>query len=445
MSKYLAVYGKPRYLGIIEYDAEIEKGAIVVAESHRGDEYAVVAGVLTDEQEAEYRRLRSASEHGDGPSKATEPVVTDLKFVAAATTEDLDEMDAFRQEEVEILKSAKELLKPHNLDMKLIDVEFLCGKRKLFFYFASEQRVDFRAYVRDLAREFRTRIELRQIGVRDEAKIIRGIGPCGRPCCCSYWLDQFAPICIKMVKEQNLALNPAKISGICGRLMCCMCYEHNVYHEVWANLPNPGAKIKTPNGNVVVSGVELQSNSVRCYVPERGEIKVPVEKFAEFKETVTAGKDWIVPEEAKEEQLAEPPMFNFDMGGGESQPPSQNERKNRSEGGSGGSRRKPRQERPERQERTEEKQQQPGAEKSEHRRRRKPRKPQTEAKDGAEQKRQSQPQPQQAEKQRDAAGGAPNGEEVHKTHRPHRRRGGRGRKGEGRPEQAQPSQDNGEE
>ncbi len=212
------------------------------------------------------------------------------------------------EEEKSILKSAIEILKPHELEMKLIDVEFLRHRRKLFFYFSSEQRVDFRAYVRDLAREFKTRIELRQIGVRDEAKIIKGIGPCGQPCCCSYWLNQFAPICIKMVKEQNLALNPAKISGICGRLMCCMCYEHNVYRELWEKLPNPGTKIKSPNGNVVVSGVEIHTNSVRCYVPGRGEIKIPIEKFDEFKETVVAGKDWITAGETEEAAQPKPSM-----------------------------------------------------------------------------------------------------------------------------------------
>ncbi len=297
MTRYLAIYGKPRYLGIIDYDGEIKKGDTVVVESHRGEELAVVAGELTQEQETEYRLLRNASEHGDAASKNGEPLVTDLSYIAPVSDEDMEANELYRHEEDGILQSAKKLLKPHDLDMKLIDVEFLRNRRKLFFYFSSEQRVDFRAYVRDLAREFKTRIELRQIGVRDEAKVIRGTGPCGRPCCCSYWLNQFAPICIKMVKEQNLALNPAKISGICGRLMCCMCYEHNVYREMWAKLPNPGTKIKTPTGNVIVSGVEIHTNSVRCYIPGRGEIKVPVDKFAEFKEWVAAGKDWIVAEE----------------------------------------------------------------------------------------------------------------------------------------------------
>ncbi|NLX84103.1 MAG: hypothetical protein GXZ00_00595 [Synergistaceae bacterium] len=298
MSKYLAIYGKPRYLGILEYSAEepIAKGATVVVESHRGEELAVVAGMLTPEQEHEYRLLRNASEHGDSSSKTAEPLVTDLSLISFATDEDQDTSNLYRQEEDEILKSAINLLKPHDIEMKLIDVEFLRNRRKLFFYFSSEQRVDFRAYVRDLAREFKTRIELRQIGVRDEAKIIKGLGPCGQPCCCSYWLNQFAPICIRMVKEQNLALNPAKISGICGRLMCCMYYEHNVYKELWEKLPNPGTKIKTPNGNVVVSGVEIHTNSVRCYVPSRGEIKIPIDLFDKFKETVVSGKDWIVEE-----------------------------------------------------------------------------------------------------------------------------------------------------
>lgn len=300
MNKYLAIYGKPRYLGILEYSSEepLTKGVTAVVESHRGEELAVIAGPITPEQETEYRLLRNASEHGDSASKSAEPLVTDLSFIAFASEEDIQTGELYRAEEKNILKSAIELLKPHELEMKLIDVEFLRHRRKLFFYFSSEQRVDFRAYVRDLAREFKTRIELRQIGVRDEAKIIKGIGPCGQPCCCSYWLNQFAPICIKMVKEQNLALNPAKISGICGRLMCCMCYEHNVYREIWEKLPNPGTKIKTPNGNVVVSGVEIHTNSVRCYVPTRGEIKIPIEQFDEFKETVVSGKDWITAEEA---------------------------------------------------------------------------------------------------------------------------------------------------
>lgn len=299
MNKYLAIFGKPRYLGIVAYEDNEDKltnGEALVVESYRGEELAVVAGELTAEQEKEYRLLKNASESGDG-IKSSEPVVTDLTFIKFASEQDLDITPEYRVEEQEIFKQAKELLKPHNLDMKLIDVEFLRRRRKLFFYFSSEQRVDFRAYVRDLAHEFKTRIELRQIGVRDEAKIIRGISPCGQPCCCSYWLNQFAPINIRMVKEQNLALNPSKISGICGRLMCCMHYEHKVYHEIWAKLPNPGSKIKTPNGNVIVAGIDLTTESVRCFVPGRGEQKIPINQFDEFKQIVLEGKDWNTAEE----------------------------------------------------------------------------------------------------------------------------------------------------
>lgn len=302
MNKYLAVYGKPRYLGIVTFDGSIEKGRTLIVESVRGEELAVVLGEVNEEQETAYRQMRSTTEHSDGMVKNSEPVVTDLAFIGFASEEDLATADEYHTEEKGILTSAKELLVPHELDMKLIDVEFLREKRKLFFYFSSDQRVDFRAYVRDLAREFKTRIELRQIGVRDEAKIIRGLGPCGQPCCCSYWLNQFSPVCIKMVKEQNLALNPVKISGICGRLMCCMCYEHEVYHEAWQGFPNPGTKIKTPGGNILVSGIELCSGSLRCLMPGRGEIKIPREKFEEFKEVVMNGGEWAEVQEAEEEE-----------------------------------------------------------------------------------------------------------------------------------------------
>lgn len=300
MNKYLAIFGKPRYLGIVPYEdsetTKLEPGGTIIAESYRGEELAIVAGELTEAQEKKYRQLKNATESGDG-IKTSEPVVTDLVFLKFATERDLELEPEFMEEEKKIFEQAKELLKPHNLDMKLIDVEFLRKRKKLFFYFSSEQRVDFRAYVRDLAREFKTRIELRQIGVRDEAKIIRGISPCGQRCCCSYWLNQFVPINIRMVKEQNLALNPSKISGICGRLMCCMHYENNVYRAMWAGLPNPGSKIKTPNGNIIIAGMDLTSGSVRCMIPGRGEIKVSVAQFEEFKRTVLEGKEWNVEEE----------------------------------------------------------------------------------------------------------------------------------------------------
>ncbi|MCL1941240.1 MAG: hypothetical protein FWG09_04790, partial [Synergistaceae bacterium] len=140
-------------------------------------------------------------------------MLQEVSFVSAADEEEIEAVKRNHSDEEEALLKSRGLLVGHKLPIKLVEVEFLFDKKKLFFYFTSDNRVDFRAYVRDLAREFRTRIEMRQIGVRDEARSAKGISQCGRPCCCSYWLHKFTPICIRMVKEQNLALNPAKISG----------------------------------------------------------------------------------------------------------------------------------------------------------------------------------------------------------------------------------------
>ena len=136
----------------------------------------------------------------------------------------------------------------HGLDMKVIDVEYTFDNNKVIFYFTADGRVDFRDLVKDLASIFRTRIELRQIGVRDEAKMIGGIGPCGKICCCSQFLGEFEPVSIKMAKEQSLSLNPTKISGLCGRLMCCLKYEQDTYEEILARMPQVGAIAMTPEG-----------------------------------------------------------------------------------------------------------------------------------------------------------------------------------------------------
>lgn len=291
---YLAVFGKPRFLGILTMpeNINVKKLTPIIVESQRGTEVALLIAPLTAQQEEAYRKIRTASEHTEGALRGGELAVTDLAFVRLGE-DNIEEMqNELRAEEDGILRKSKELLIPHNLDMKLIDVELFWDRKKLFFYFTSEQRVDFRAFVRDLAREFKTRIELRQIGVRDEAKLVSGLASCGRECCCSYWLNQFSPICIKMVKEQNLALNPTKISGICGRLMCCMCFEHNAYKELWEHLPNPGSKFATPSGNVILLGVNLRKRSARCFVPGKGEVLVPIERFPEFKKTLTSGGLW---------------------------------------------------------------------------------------------------------------------------------------------------------
>ncbi|WP_050183708.1 PSP1 domain-containing protein [Domibacillus robiginosus] len=156
----------------------------------------------------------------------------------------------------------------HKLDMKLVDVEYTFDRNKVIFYFTADGRVDFRELVKDLASIFRTRIELRQIGVRDEAKMLGGIGPCGRMLCCSTFLGDFEPVSIKMAKDQNLSLNPAKISGLCGRLMCCLKYENDEYEDARRELPDVGQKVKTPSGNGRVTGLNILERLVQVHIPE---------------------------------------------------------------------------------------------------------------------------------------------------------------------------------
>jgi cell fate regulator YaaT (PSP1 superfamily) len=304
LGKYLATYGKPRFLGIVEMDGDVfgslSPDGMIIAASHRGEETAAVMGSLNEEQEREYRCMKTISEHGEGPARGGDPVVSDLELVRVPSDEDRECWRSRKETEDGILRDAQEMVEAHHLELKLIDAETMLDGKKLFFYFTSETRVDFRTLVKDLARKFRTRIELRQMGVRDEARIISGMASCGLPCCCSYWLNQFAPIGIKMVKEQNIALNPSKISGICGRLMCCMAFEHKVYRNLWAGLPGPGSKIKTPNGNYVVAAMDIAREAVRCHKPGGGDISVPIPLFQEFRAAVMNGDEWELPEAERE-------------------------------------------------------------------------------------------------------------------------------------------------
>ncbi len=188
-----------------------------------------------------------------------EDIVQPLKKVLRlATAEDIK----CNQENKEKEKTAFELclskIEEHKLEMKLVDIEYTFDNNKVIFYFTADGRIDFRELVKDLAAIFRTRIELRQIGVRDEAKMIGGLGPCGRPMCCSSFLGEFYPVSIKMAKEQKLSLNPAKISGICSRLMCCLNYEHEVYEENIKELPDVGDRVSVIGTNKV--GIVLDIN-----------------------------------------------------------------------------------------------------------------------------------------------------------------------------------------
>lgn len=172
-------------------------------------------------------------------------------------------------------------IKQHKLKMKLVDVEYTFDRNKIIFYFTAEGRVDFRELVKDLAGIFRTRIELRQIGVRDEAKMLGGIGPCGRTLCCSTWLGDFEPVSIKMAKDQNLSLNPTKISGLCGRLMCCLKYEHDQYESAKEDLPAVGSEVMTPIGDGKVVGLNINKRLAQVHVFEMDKVMdLPIEEVA---------------------------------------------------------------------------------------------------------------------------------------------------------------------
>lgn len=219
--------GKVYYFDPLHF--EIKKGDHVIVETARGIEYGTaVSGIRELEEE-----------------KITQP----LKPVIRIATERDDKQQADNKvKEKEAFQICLEKIKKHNLEMKLIDTEYTFDNNKILFYFTADGRIDFRELVKDLASVFKTRIELRQIGVRDETKVLGGMGICGRALCCHTFLSEFAPVSIKMAKEQNLSLNPTKISGVCGRLMCCLKNEEETYEELNRRLPNVGDLVTTEDG-----------------------------------------------------------------------------------------------------------------------------------------------------------------------------------------------------
>ena len=230
-------------------DLKISKNDNVIVETTMGEEIGVV---IVPNREIE-------------ESKLTTPL---KKVMRIATKEDLDSQMKYKSKEPEAFKICKEKIKKYKLDMNLIDVEYKFDGSKILFYFTAEGRIDFRELVKDLASIFKTRIELRQIGVRDEAKTIGGLGPCGRKLCCSSWLGDFQPVSIKMAKDQSLSLNPTKISGICGRLFCCLKYEHDVYAEAIDAMPVVGALVKTEAGEGTVEGVEVLKEVLKVKIKD---------------------------------------------------------------------------------------------------------------------------------------------------------------------------------
>lgn len=244
---------------------EIKKDTHVIVETARGIEYGTV--VLTP-REVEAER-----------------VVQPLKPVIRIATPEDDRIEAQnKQKEVTAFQICLEKIKKHNLEMKLIDAEYTFDNNKVLFYFTADGRIDFRELVKDLAAVFKTRIELRQIGVRDETKIVGGIGICGRPLCCHTYLSEFAPVSIKMAKEQNLSLNPTKISGVCGRLMCCLKNEEETYEELNGSLPNIGDFVHTDDGlKGEVTSVNVLRQLVKVLVTANDEKEIREYKLAQLK------------------------------------------------------------------------------------------------------------------------------------------------------------------
>ena len=185
------------------------------------------------------------------------------KLIRIATRDDLRKLEDNARKEKEALKICEKKVAEHGLEMKLVDVEYTFDNSKILFYFTADGRVDFRALVKDLASVFRTRIELRQIGVRDESKMLGGLGVCGRPFCCATFLGEFHPVSIKMAKEQGLSLSPTKISGTCGRLMCCLKYEQEAYSDLLKHTPKVGAIVKTPLGRGLVVETNLLARTLK--------------------------------------------------------------------------------------------------------------------------------------------------------------------------------------
>lgn len=274
--------GKIYYFAPREFS--IKKGDYVIVETARGIEFGTVVMPPTQMED----------------SKVIQPLKPVLRL---ATEKDREQEAANKVKEKEAFQVCLEKIKKHKLEMKLIDAEYTFDNNKVLFYFTADGRIDFRELVKDLASVFKTRIELRQIGVRDETKIVGGIGICGRPLCCHSYLSEFAPVSIKMAKEQNLSLNPTKISGVCGRLMCCLNNEEEIYEELNRKLPNVGDYVTTHDGlkgEVQSVNILRQLVKVLVEVNDEKELKEYKADQLSFKRRHKNKKDRTSSEELKE-------------------------------------------------------------------------------------------------------------------------------------------------
>jgi cell fate regulator YaaT (PSP1 superfamily) len=240
---------------------ELKEGDAVIAPTPHGIE---IGQVMTEPRELE----------ADHPDQPLRPVTR------KASADDLRREQENRERERRAFDTCAERIQQHGLPMKLIEAHYTFDRSRVIFYFSAEGRVDFRCLVRDLARELRARVELHQVGVRDEAKLIGGFGPCGRPLCCATFLSRLQPVAIKMAKEQNLALNPLKISGVCGRLMCCLSYEYEGYRRAKAELPRVGSRITLPQGAGKVTEVNIIKGTLSVALEDGTRVEVAAHQCA---------------------------------------------------------------------------------------------------------------------------------------------------------------------
>lgn len=274
--------GKIYYFSPKEFS--IKRGDHVIVETAQGVEFGTVVMPPKEMEE----------------TKVMQPLKPVLRLAAE---KDIEQEAANRKKEKEAFRICLEKIKKHKLEMKLIDAEYTFDNNKVLFYFTADGRIDFRELVKDLASVFKTRIELRQIGVRDETKIVGGIGICGRPLCCNTYLADFAPVSIKMAKEQNLSLNPTKISGVCGRLMCCLNNEEEIYEELNRKLPNVGDYVTTEDGlkgEVQSVNILRQLVKVLVEVNDEKELKEYKAEQLHFKKRHKNRKDHTSTEELRE-------------------------------------------------------------------------------------------------------------------------------------------------
>lgn len=230
----------------------------------------VIIGI---ERGVDYGQVNSEIIQQERPVDAAMPTV-----LRKASEEDLKRIEENRQQAKDAFNTCLEKIQAHKLNMKLVNCEYSFDRSKILFYFTADGRIDFRNLVKDLARIFKARIEMRQIGVRDEAKLFGGFGPCGRELCCSKFLKDFEPVTIKMAKEQGLPLNPPKLSGLCGRLMCCLSYEHECYRQLYKNFPKVGDKIDTPQGKGKVISVNVLRKAILVEISEGKQIEIIYDK-----------------------------------------------------------------------------------------------------------------------------------------------------------------------